>query len=868
MSNISRATPAARAPAPSKPAKQPLPINQADTLHGAQSPPSTFLIHSPVHAIPLPHDFGRMSIRPNSPLHLQAKLTVSSPGDSYEQEADQVAGKVMRMAEPVVQRKCACGGTCPDCRKEHGSSASEHGAAGHEASGLGPLEPKASAFIQTKRAGAGDTEKQAAPEIVHEVLRSSGQPLDKGTRDFMEPRFGHDFSQVRVHYDGKAAASARAVQARAYTVGRDIVFGEGQYATGSDTGRSLLAHELTHVMQQRNTTVMRMPTLDVDTVSADAHSMAAMPFTIGILPVSMLWLRYSGHASGEIAKAADYPTALGVPADKTKPVSKIPPPDPNPPLSNIPIEAHLFPTFWPGKGRALIVGGFHGDEAPGWQVTDALVKELSAPMGGLRLAFNTMVIPRLNAGAIEDQLAGVRMWRNRCNRQLVDLNRNFPTGGTPNNTDCANTAKAPIQPEVAALMNVIKKFNPDRILSTHAISTPASAGIFADPNTDPEAIKLARGMASTVANPSDIAHNKLGAGAKDFNPVYPLDQPGKVSGGTSLGAWAPQNANPGQSNTPVITMESPAFGPLSSGPASNQRTVEGALRPVHAFLEDPALLDTAADRDILEDIDAFTAADRIGLLTGKLNKQNDIFRRIELRVRTAVAKLNEMGPPTTISIVSNFRAFTGAGAGAGNTAGIDFEKFFLTGSRAGGWDTLPSQFFKNGIRSNGVDRTKWLATPSKDRLDIILRFSALPGTSRHHWGTDVDFNSVINGDWEPAVPAGPGGKPPAKPAGRFFALGQWLQSNGPKAGMIQAYTAGRTGGYGEEPWHFSYAPIAGGLLQRYNQQVNLQQDVIDPLVQDFTDRAAKSGQTVPPDFPQALKQINISDFVNNIGPGL
>ena len=89
-----------------------------------------------------------------------------------------------------------------------------------------------------------------APPVVQDVLRSPGQSLNPASRGFMESRFGHDFSQVRVHSDARAAESARAVNARAYTVGRDVVFGSGQYAPGSSTGQHLLAHELTHVIQQ------------------------------------------------------------------------------------------------------------------------------------------------------------------------------------------------------------------------------------------------------------------------------------------------------------------------------------------------------------------------------------------------------------------------------------------------------------------------------------------------------------------------------------------------------------------------------------------------------------------------------------------
>ena len=91
---------------------------------------------------------------------------------------------------------------------------------------------------------------RSAPTMVHDILRSPGQVLDGGTRVFMEPRFGHDFSSVRIHANKQAAKSAKAVNALAYTVGQDIVFGPGKYAPGTIAGKQLLAHELTHVVQQ------------------------------------------------------------------------------------------------------------------------------------------------------------------------------------------------------------------------------------------------------------------------------------------------------------------------------------------------------------------------------------------------------------------------------------------------------------------------------------------------------------------------------------------------------------------------------------------------------------------------------------------
>ena len=92
--------------------------------------------------------------------------------------------------------------------------------------------------------------RSQAPPIVHDILRSSGQPLDTATRDFMEPRLGADLSSVRVHADDEAGRSARAVNALAYTVGRDVVFDPAHYAPNTTPGRKLMAHELAHVVQQ------------------------------------------------------------------------------------------------------------------------------------------------------------------------------------------------------------------------------------------------------------------------------------------------------------------------------------------------------------------------------------------------------------------------------------------------------------------------------------------------------------------------------------------------------------------------------------------------------------------------------------------
>jgi hypothetical protein len=112
-----------------------------------------------------------------------------------------------------------------------------------------------------------------APPIVHEVLQAPGQPLDAETRKYAEPKFGHDFSGVRLHTDARAAESARAVMARAYSVGSHIVFGRGEYHEGSAGRNLLLAHELTHVTQQRRPELRPSAVLALDS-AADSEGEA------------------------------------------------------------------------------------------------------------------------------------------------------------------------------------------------------------------------------------------------------------------------------------------------------------------------------------------------------------------------------------------------------------------------------------------------------------------------------------------------------------------------------------------------------------------------------------------------------------------
>jgi hypothetical protein len=176
------------------------------------------------------HDFNQIPLHPKLPANIQAKLTVGPPGDIYEQQADRISEQVMRMPEPELQRACLCGGGLPRYL-------------------AGPLPQQHGRLMRTEHVSSGDLAQTTVPAIVHDALSSPGQPLDPATRNFMESRFERDFAGVRVHTDPQAQRSAQAVQARAYTVGRDIVFGAGQYSPATPSGQSLLAHELAHTFQ-------------------------------------------------------------------------------------------------------------------------------------------------------------------------------------------------------------------------------------------------------------------------------------------------------------------------------------------------------------------------------------------------------------------------------------------------------------------------------------------------------------------------------------------------------------------------------------------------------------------------------------------
>jgi hypothetical protein len=179
------------------------------------------------------------------PLFLQCNLAVGAPDDEYEREAERVADAIagrerptlaLGRASPRIQRQCACGGTGQECEACHERR------------------------LKLQRRTSGGEQTGAATPAVNKALRSTGKSLDAPLRSTMEGHFGHDLGGVRIHTDAVAGESAQAVGALAYTVGQHVVFGANQYRPDSPSGLHLLAHELTHTVQQsRSSPTERTP---------------------------------------------------------------------------------------------------------------------------------------------------------------------------------------------------------------------------------------------------------------------------------------------------------------------------------------------------------------------------------------------------------------------------------------------------------------------------------------------------------------------------------------------------------------------------------------------------------------------------------
>jgi hypothetical protein len=245
------------------------------------------LHHAPVRLAPAQRARGRAVAPSSRPSAVPARLFIGHVDDSLEHEADRIADQVMRMPDrpvPVTVAPRQVSRTCAACAREEEAET--------------PLQPKPAPGSQAPTSDA--------PTSVHAALKRPGRMLDTSTRAFFEPRFGRDFSDVRIHTDVSAAASAREINALAYTVGSDIVFADRRYDPHTPTGDRLLAHELAHTVQQSNgTPIVRRtaascPTGWNATVKAD-HQRAVTMTDAAITKLSA----YDGTNPPEVKTALD-----------------------------------------------------------------------------------------------------------------------------------------------------------------------------------------------------------------------------------------------------------------------------------------------------------------------------------------------------------------------------------------------------------------------------------------------------------------------------------------------------------------------------------------------------------------------------------
>ncbi len=469
---------------------------------------------------------------------LQTKLKISTPGDQYEQEADRVAEQVMRMTDSQGAEKIAAPPLCGlHLQRKCSACKSVKGNVSKFQEEEETLQPKA----DTGQADASHLSAGTQAQVTE--LRGGGQPLAASVREFFEPRFNQDFSRVRIHTDERAAASARAVNALAYTVGHDVAFDAGQYAPETTEGRRLLAHELTHVVQQ-----------------GGSRNQVQRTFRLNEL------LSPRGA-----------------------------------PLRANPVASNPDTFFYPGSARnrsnrrALVLAGIHGQEVSSRRLGDQTNADLQS--GTAHTDFHALVLPHISQSRDRSSGSG--------STYVSDLNRDF---------DPAHPSRNPLATQIRA---IVSEFDPERVLSIHAINNPSMGGIYLDPintGTYPpvgtarerqraftgdvrnlEAMHLTEEMvnaAGSSATPGNAPRGGAGfpasdyptlpgqttpAGASPYSLAYP--QQSQVTTPTSLGTFVSGLGKP------IITLEIPGY--AASAPWASY------LPAVRRFLEIPAASTTA-----------------------------------------------------------------------------------------------------------------------------------------------------------------------------------------------------------------------------------------------------------------------------------
>ena len=501
----------------------------------------------------------------NIPIHaspvIQPKLQVNTPGDKYEKVADAIADKITdtSVSIPSIQQRS--------------------------------YEDNDEKNIHRKESSAPVTNQFASNSLSNRILTSNGRGsnLDNGTKSFMSGRFGVDFGKVKIHTDAEAVRMNQKLNAKAFTVGNDIYFNNRQYNPSSTEGKQLLAHELTHTLQQGQQIRRRpMPTDRfgrplgfVPTPEQEAYDQESADIRENLFEI--LRNGFPGTKNNEFVKKQidikfdegtdDHWLATHLMENgpevlwpknlldewKTK-SAKNKWEFAEGTLARTAGHNRITSYFFPGQtdNNALVIAGVHGSELSGTEVVDSLIEKLKK---GPRPFYNVIIVPSLFPDNAEVAKASPSTIGTKANTgrltkdSKVDPNREFPEFGKALDPSTKKDAKnQQIEPENIALLELIERFRPARIASIHSTHEPSNAGIYADPRADAKGKALGydsdKELASAMAvkaseGKANVPGNKV-AGGKAANTIYPLDKPAASAGskqerttkdGHSLGGW-------------------------------------------------------------------------------------------------------------------------------------------------------------------------------------------------------------------------------------------------------------------------------------------------------------------------------------------
>ncbi len=729
------------------------------------------------------------------------------------------------------------------------------------------IEDEEEENIQAKET-AGNT-PVVTPQIAVKInaLKGGGQPLPEATRRFFEPRVGVDFSEVRLHTDGRAAQLARAVNACAFTVGRDIALGAGQYAPDTDSGKKLLAHELTHVVQQqssrfpiqrktdRYTLESVRPNADACLVHIHGNEKTALSTTQTLYKNFCVNLIYSN--SGRRLVRVDVP-GKGITCKA----------DPNRIFDNAAIKDIDNWRKWNWNHNKFKRDKKKNKE---WNLRDnpclKSAKNIEEAQNAIIKYCKNELAPKIRQcrgmGKSGGKVPGtgvsgkipVIVFHNNTDfdtkktkrQQKRDLNiKSYLPGGIYEDATETDENKNPLKSAIDKLKKTPGKSNPQ------APQTPPNPHIqdgkdednFILVTKEDDFVALVRKGRNVVLQKQNIAGTatddgslsvalskerylnieaqhgstkQLGMGeevVKKVVGVNPLPCPKTPPSSTS----APSKSETSASKGIQRKVENPQ--------GKNVNTITSSAKPLRNVLP---LISRNLNQAPNIQLKTFpkkvrTQKERIRYLLGQLDPKKLGFKKVKLKsgkfsyirpeVAMAFEKMKKAAKKDsiTLELISATRTFGDQKRIWNKKMSFDksrgkFGRFepnkLPVSKKCGSILAVKDRKEKEWDTSNTNHRKCWNKLDDQEKSLEILKTSSAPGTSRHHWGTDIDLNSVNPEDWK---------KSP------LTDVHKWLKTNAHKYGFYQAYTprSERGGkGYHEEKWHWSYRPIAQPLLREY-----------------------------------------------------